>query len=112
VAELIDLVVDRYKQSTARIQEFPAGWEFVGSPQEQMTQVGNAVPVRLGEIAGEVIRSSLTAGKQEPDPEAPAFRRVYVESHVRTRQWWRNGKAFVWDGIDGTAHYGASRKTP
>lgn len=43
----------------AKVQEFPDGWVFVGTPAEQMTQVGNAVPTRLGRVTGELIAESL-----------------------------------------------------
>lgn len=95
----------------ARVQEFPIGWRFAGSPQEQMTQVGNAVPVRLGVVAGRLIEEHLrkprlgTGAREDRVP----FRRVYVNSHVRTRQWWKAGKAYVWDGLGGKAHYGGHR---
>jgi DNA (cytosine-5)-methyltransferase 1 len=74
----------------ARIQEFPDEWTFLGSVAEQYEQVGNAVPIRLGELAAKVIRTAAKA-----QPETPLFRRVYLGSHVRTRQWYRNGEVFV-----------------
>ena len=74
----------------ARIQEFPDDWQFSGTVAEQYEQVGNAVPVRLGKLAAKTIEEASKA-----DPETEAFRRVYLSSHVRTRQWFRKGEAFV-----------------
>lgn len=83
----------------ALVQEFPPDWEFAGTPQEQYEQVGNAVPVRLGKVAGEVIAEQLDVAKgkaRRPPKGAEVFRLVYVASHIRTRQWFRGGEVFVW----------------
>jgi DNA (cytosine-5)-methyltransferase 1 len=97
----------------ALIQEFPKDWELCGTPSEQYVQVGNAVPVRLGRVAGEVLAKeldALRARRWRPLAEKPvAYRIIYVQSHVRTRQWFKGGKTFVWeDGCDNTdANYEA-----
>lgn len=98
----------------ALIQEFPATWRFAGKVQEQYAQVGNAVPTRLGLVAGGVLAREL-------DQVGKALRRkklgvsaiddnvrvVYLQSHVRTRKWFKDGKTFLWsDGGDNTgAHH-------
>jgi DNA (cytosine-5)-methyltransferase 1 len=89
----------------ALIQEFPKDWEFCGTPTQQYAQVGNAVPVRLGEIAGEVIAhqlDNLKSRRWRPYAEKPeSYRVIYIQSHVRTRQWFKAGKTLVWeDGHD------------
>lgn len=101
----------------ALIQEFPSDWEFVGTPQQQYAQVGNAVPIRLGEVSGallarhldDVYREGLARRTGQSDP----FRLIYLRSHVRTRQWYKNGQEFTWsDGANnGHVRYGGPKTT-
>jgi DNA (cytosine-5)-methyltransferase 1 len=96
----------------AAIQEFPPDWTICGTATQQYAQVGNAVPVRLGFVAGEVLAAcldELQARDMKPYPHPPEhYRVVYIQSHVRTRQWFKKGETFVWtDGSSENIQYNA-----
>jgi DNA (cytosine-5)-methyltransferase 1 len=92
----------------ARIQEFPDEWEFFGTPSQQYAQAGNAVPVRLATVAGNVIAKALESLRKQswkPLKETKeAYRVIYVQSHVRTRQWFKAGETFVWNDGNENSH--------
>lgn len=80
----------------ARVQGFPDNWEFSGTVSDQYKQIGNAVPTKLGEIAGVAIKNLLSqiekkstkrAGKNEIEHSV-----IHLRPHVRTRQYYKNGQ--------------------
>ena len=97
----------------AAIQEFPEEWVFCGTTAQKYEQVGNAVPPRLGEIAARVVGDAarMLADESRTDEvehnraaaaSEPHMRRDYVNSHVRTRKWYKAGETLVWN--DGGAN--------
>lgn len=108
--EVRALAVEEY----AAIQEFPPDWEVCGSPAQQYAQLGNAVPLRLGQTAGEIVAAKLdvlSGRRWRPyGAKSESYRVRYVQSHVRTRQWFKNGETMVW--ADGAAANEASYALP
>lgn len=87
----------------AAVQEFPREWTFVGAPTDKCRQIGNAVPPRLGEVAGRVLQRLLQASETVPPlkgkPTASG-RIIHVRPHVRTRSYFKEGEV-----IDGHTGY-------
>jgi DNA (cytosine-5)-methyltransferase 1 len=51
----------------ARVQGFPDDWDFSGAMNRQYLQVGNAVPVHLGEAIGRAILDARTSNTYDVD---------------------------------------------
>ncbi len=83
----------------AAVQEFPRNWNFVGSPTDKCRQIGNAVPPRLGRIAGEVVLDLLKHAQEQGSAKSGHFPSTitHVRPHVRTRTYFKNGRAFAGD---------------
>ena len=47
----------------SRIQEFPDNWVICGSINEQYKQIGNAVPIKLGEAIARTIIADMKGEK-------------------------------------------------
>jgi DNA (cytosine-5)-methyltransferase 1 len=92
----------------ARVQEFPDSWIFVGKTAEKYLQIGNAVPVRLGQVTATVVSELLDAaangGLARYRSASEQFRRVYIKSHVRTRRWFKGGEVYSGTEADGLAY--------
>ena len=58
--ELRPLTVREY----ARIQQFPDDWTFAGGLPQQYLQIGNAVPLGLGEAVGYALRDAMRARRR------------------------------------------------
>lgn len=89
----------------AAIQEFPLNWDFQGTTTQKFRQIGNAVPIRLGKVAAETAKRILEKIEQNVPPEFthPSRTEEHIRPHIRTRTFFKNGKAFNGD----TSYYQA-----
>ncbi|MEU7620579.1 DNA cytosine methyltransferase [Micromonospora rifamycinica] len=53
-------------RETARVMTFPDDWKLAGPRGEQMRQLGNAVPVMLGEFFARAIATALDEAESQP----------------------------------------------
>jgi DNA (cytosine-5)-methyltransferase 1 len=94
----------------AAIQEFPLHWQFSGTTSAKFRQVGNAVPIRLGRIAGETVQELLnriSKGETQRNDSAQ-HRIVHLRPHVRTRTFWKDGEVHAGD----VSYYDEERRDP
>lgn len=80
----------------AAIQEFPSSWSFQGSTMAKFRQVGNAVPTRLGKVAGLVVGKLLSRINNEGRAKKPqcGYTITHLRPHIRTRTFWKDGESF------------------
>lgn len=76
----------------AAIQGFPTKWKFLGNPVDKYKQIGNAVPIVLGEVAGKALIELLNSRQLGHKIEHSI---THIRPHVRTRQYFKNGEACI-----------------
>lgn len=81
----------------AAIQEFPRDWRFSGNVAAKFRQIGNAVPTRLGMVAGRAVLDLLRRADAGERGDAPPSRIIHLRPHVRTRTFWRDGRVYAGD---------------
>ncbi len=83
----------------AAIQEFPGDWIYQGTTTAKFRQIGNAVPAKLGEIAGKVLMDLLIKIEKTGRSKKPICSSsiTHLRPHVRTRTFWKDGDSFAGD---------------
>lgn len=82
------LSVQEYK----RIQEFPDSWCIEGSILERYRQIGNAVPVSLGEAVGKLVNSALNGSVIQPIKEFKYSRYKNTSNELWLKEFQRQVK--------------------
>lgn len=81
----------------AAIQEFPPHWQFAGKTAAKFKQIGNAVPVRLGQVAGkslmQILKKIEEQGKSKQGQCESSI--THIRPHIRTRTFWKNGRPYA-----------------
>ena len=72
--ELRPLSIEEYRI----LQQFPRSWKFAGSTTQKYIQIGNAVPLGLGESIGTMIREVMRKTKCHGLPKGAKFRKGCV----------------------------------
>lgn len=83
----------------AAIQEFPPDWRFFGTTTSKFRQIGNAVPIRLGKVTGQVVQQLIKKiqNKEKSNESILDNRIIHLRPHIRTRSFWKDGQAFNGD---------------
>ena len=93
-------------QEYARIQQFPDDWIFCGDIKDRYKQIGNAVPVGLGEAVGRAILAHI-AGRDEQPPAGFPFSRYKGTDEV---SWEQRTRATM--GLSGLASHASAKPAP
>lgn len=93
-------------QEYARIQQFPDDWIFCGALVDRYKQIGNAVPVGLGEAVGRAILAHIE-GKDERPPVGFPFSRYKGTDEV---SWEKRTRAIM--GLDGDSVAEIKQRNP
>lgn len=91
-------------QEYKRIQQFPDDWVVCGSMTDQYKQIGNAVPVGLGEAVGRSILAHMS-GKEKQPPAGFQFSRYKDTDEI---SWEEKTARLMENGVSGAK--GKNRK--
>lgn len=77
----------------AALQGFPSDWKFTGAMNSQYAQIGNAVPVALGEAVGSVINAAGQEGALASGTSG--YDEMFADAVARLRASARNKRSLL-----------------
>jgi DNA (cytosine-5)-methyltransferase 1 len=88
-------------REAARVQSFPDDFRFAGTPTHRYRQIGNAVPMLLGEAIGHTMREALDRPVKpvRSGAQTDEFRRLLLDWHLASgveSPSWRRGDDPPW----------------